>query len=84
MSLAKKIEELLKDELKPENIKTVVDLAEFLRFKEKQNLWDKINESENEYITEDEIKRIEKIRLDGEFIDQDNVIKELGIDEDEI
>lgn len=84
MSLAKKIEELLKDELKPENIKTVVDLAEFLRFKEKQNLWDKINESENEYITEDEIKRIEKIKLDGEFIDQDNVLKELGIDEDEI
>lgn len=30
MTLAKKIQKILKDELRPENIKTVIDLAEFL------------------------------------------------------
>jgi hypothetical protein len=32
VTLAKKIQQVLKDELKPENIKTVIDLAEFLKF----------------------------------------------------
>jgi len=36
MTLAKKIEQVLKDELKPENIKTVIEIAEFLKFKESQ------------------------------------------------
>ena len=31
MTLAQKIEQVLKDELKPENIKTIIDLAEFLK-----------------------------------------------------
>ena len=42
MTLAKKIEQLLKDELKPENIKTVIDIAEYLKLKEKQSVWDRI------------------------------------------
>jgi len=35
MTLAQKIEQVLKGELKPENIKTVIDLAEFLKRIEK-------------------------------------------------
>lgn len=84
MTLSKKIEEVLKDELKPENIKTVIDLAEFLKFKENQNLWSKINEGENEYISEEEHLRIEEIKLNGEFVTQDDLLKELGINKDEI
>lgn len=84
MTLAKKIKEILKDELKPENIKTVIDMAEFLKFKENQNIWNEINEVENEYISEEEYLRIEEIKLNGDFIAQDDFIKELGINEDEI
>jgi hypothetical protein len=84
MTLAKKIEEILKDELKPENIKTVIDMAEFLKFKENQNIWDKINEMDVEYIPEEEYLRIEEIKLKGEFIDQDSLLRELGINKDEI
>lgn len=84
MTLAKKLKELLKDNLKPEDIKTVIDLAEFLKFKENQSIWAKIYESENEYISEEDQLRIEEIKLNGEFIDQENLLKELGIDKDEI
>ena len=54
MTLARKIEQILKDELKPENIKTVVEIAEFLQFKENQKKWNEINESDPEYITTEE------------------------------
>ena len=37
MTLDKKIEQILKDELRPENIKTIIDIAEFLKFKETQD-----------------------------------------------
>ncbi len=84
MTLAKKIGEILKDELKPENIKTVIDMAEFLKFKENQNIWDKINETDVEYIPEEEYLRIEEIKLNGEFINQDSLLRELNIDKDEI
>ena len=84
MTLAKKIEEILKDELKPENIKTVIDMPEFLKFKENQNIWNKVNEAENEYISEEEHLRIEEIKLSGEFITQDDLLKELGINKDEL
>lgn len=84
VTLAEKIQKILKDELKPENIKTVIEMAEFLKFRENQSIWDKINEAENEYISEEEHRRIEKIKLNGEFIGQDDLIKELGINEDEI
>ena len=84
MTLAKKIEEILKDELKPENIKTVIDMAEFLKFKENQKIWSKINESEHEYISEEERLHLKEIKLNGEFIDQDNLLKELEINKDEI
>lgn len=84
MTLAKKIEEILKDELKPENIKTVIDMAEFLKFKENQNIWNKVNEAENEYISEEQHLRIEEIKLSGEFITQDDLLKELGINKDEL
>ena len=84
MTLAKKIEEILKDELEPENIKTVIDMAEFLKFKENQNIWNKVNEAGNEYISEEEHLRIEEIKLSGEFITQDDLLKELGINKDEL
>ena len=84
MTLAKKIEEILKHELKPEDIKTVIDIAEFLKFKENQNIWDKINEADAEYISEEECKDIEEIKLKGKFIDQDSLLRELGINKNEI
>lgn len=84
MTLAKKIEEVLKNELKPESIKTLIDMAEFLKFKENQKLWIKTNELENEYISEDDYRSIEEIKVNGEFIQQDDLIKELGINKNEI
>ena len=84
MTLAQKIEQVLKDELKPENIKTVIDLAESLKFKESQKKWDEINESEHEYITTEEQAHLEEVKAKGEFIDQDELLKELGINKDEI
>lgn len=84
MTLAKKIQRILKDELKPENIKTLIDMAEFLKFKENQNLWSKINEAEDEYISEEEYRHIKAIKLNGEFISQEDLLKELGINEDEV
>lgn len=84
MTLAKKIEEILKDELRPENIKTVVDIAEFLKLKENQSMWGKIDEADAEYISKEEYLRIEEIKLSGEFINQDVLLKELDIDEYEV
>lgn len=84
MTLAKKIEEILKDELRPENIKTVIDIAEFLKLKENQSMWGKIDEADAEYISKEEYLRIEEIKLNGEFINQDTLLKELDIDEYEV
>lgn len=84
MTLAKKIEEMLKDELAPEDIKTVVDIAEFLKLKKDKLLWERINESEPEYLSEDENRHFEEIKDDGEFIDQEDVLKELGISKDDL
>lgn len=67
MSIAKKIEELLKDELRPENIKTVIDLTEYLKFKEGQSIWCKINESEKEYISEEERKHLDELKSSSEL-----------------
>ena len=77
MTLAKNWK-ILRDEPRPENIKTVIDLAEFLKFKETQDKWNEINEREHEYITEEERLQLEA-KLKGEFIDQDDLLKELGI-----
>ncbi len=84
MTLAKKIEETLKGELAPEDIKTVIDIAEFLKSKRDKLVWDKINESESEYVSKEENRRLEEIKADGEFINQEDVLKELGISKDEI
>ncbi len=84
MSLARKIEEVLKNELKPESIRTVIEMAEFLKYKENQKLWSKINESEHEYITDEEQSYHDKIKTTGEFISQEELLKELGINQDEI
>jgi hypothetical protein len=84
MTLAKKIEEILKDELRPENIKTVIDIVEFLKLKENQSMWGKIDEADAEYISKEEYLRIEEIKLNGEFINQDTLLKELDIDEYEV
>lgn len=84
MTLAKKIKEVLKDELRPENIKTVIDIAEFLKLKENKNIWEKIDEEETEYISKKEYLRIEEIKLNGEFINQETLLKELDIDDYEV
>lgn len=84
MTLAKKIKEVLKDELRPENIKTVIDIAEFLKLKENKNIWEKIDEEETEYISKEEYLRIEEIKLNGEFINQKTLLKELDIDDYEV
>lgn len=84
MTLAQKIEQLLKDELKIENIKTVIEIAEFLKFKESQKRWDEINESAPEYITDEERKRIEEVKTKGEYVSQEELLKELGIGKDEV
>lgn len=84
MSFAQKIEEVLKDELKPENIKTVIEMAEFLKFKENQKKWCQINESEHEYITDDEKAYLNKVKSNGVFVSQDQLLKELGINKDEV
>ena len=84
MTLENKIRQILKDELKPENIRTIIHMTEFLKFKESEAIWSEINNSEHEYISEEETKRLEKIKLNGEFINQDNLLKELGISQDEI
>jgi hypothetical protein len=84
MTLAQKIAQLLKDELRPENVRTVIELAEFLQFKESQKRWNEINETASDYITEAEKSRLDEVKTEGEFISQDELLKELGISKDEI
>jgi hypothetical protein len=84
MTLAKKIEKVLKNELKKEDIKTVIDLAIFLKFKNRQSIWDKINEAEPEYITEKENLIIKEIMEKDDIINQDDLLQELGIKKDEL
>jgi hypothetical protein len=84
VTLANKIEQVLTDELKPENIKTVIEIAEFLKFKESQKRWNEINESGPEYIAAEEQAHLEEVKAKGEFIDQDGLLKELGIHVDDI
>ena len=84
MSLAKKIEKVLKDELTPEDVKTVIDIAEFLIMKRDKFLWNQINESEPEYISEEENRQLEEIKANSEFVNQDQALKELGINKDDI
>lgn len=84
MTLAQKLEQALQDELKQENIKTVIEIAEFLKFKETQQQWNKINESEPEYISDQGRANLHELKSNGEFIDQDNLLEELGIHKDEI
>lgn len=84
MTLAQKIEQILKDELKPENIKTIIDLAEFLKVRESQKKWAEINESEHEFITAEEQSHLDEVKANGQFIDQDELLQELGINKDEI
>ncbi|KUO62909.1 MAG: hypothetical protein APF84_13160, partial [Gracilibacter sp. BRH_c7a] len=63
---------------------TVIEIAEFLKFKETQQQWNKINESEPEYITEEERANLNDLKSKGEFIKQRDLLNELGIYEDEI
>jgi hypothetical protein len=84
MTFAQKIEKVLKDQLEPENIKTVIEMAEFLKYKENQNKWKEINESAPEYITKEDQTSIEEIKAKGEFIDQSKLLEKLGISKDEI
>lgn len=84
MSLSKKIEEILKDELNSDNIKTVIDIAEYLKFKESKGLWNAINEEPQEYLSQEERKDLESIKSNAEFIDQEDLLIELGISKDEL
>lgn len=55
-----------------------------LTFKEKQHIWDKVDQSEHEYISKEERQRLEALKLKGEFITQKDLLNELGISEDEM
>ena len=79
MTLAQKIEQVLKDELRPEDIKTVIEMAEFLKYKESQKKWNEINESEAEYITAEEQAHFKEVKEKGKFIDQEELLKELAL-----
>ncbi|MHB8126097.1 MAG: hypothetical protein ACYDEJ_10730 [Desulfitobacteriaceae bacterium] len=57
---------------------------EFLKVKESQKKWDEINESEHELITAEEQAHLEEVKIKGEFIDQDELLQELGINKNEI
>ncbi len=46
MGIAKKLKLLLQDHLKDESIKTVVELVEFLKFKENEEKFQGIDESD--------------------------------------
>lgn len=59
-------------------------MDEFLKFKENHNVWGKINESEYEYISEEEGLQLEEIKLKDEFIAQADLLKELEISQYEI
>lgn len=54
-----------------------------MKFKESRIVWNTINEAEHEYISEED-QHLEEIKINGEFIDQDDLLKELGINKDEI
>lgn len=79
MSLAKKIEGLLKSELKPENIEKIVELAEYLIQKEANKRWEEIDNAEHEEIDDTEKSLIYKLKNEGDFISQQDALKELGI-----
>ena len=82
MTLAKN-RTIIKDELKPENIKTVIEIAEYLKFKKIKAYGTRLR-SQEEYITDEENKHIEELKANSEFISQDDLLKELEINADEI
>ncbi|MDD2397886.1 MAG: hypothetical protein PHN25_06080 [Tissierellia bacterium] len=61
----------------------MIDLTEYLKFKERQSIWCKINESEKEYISKDE-RKLDELKSSSEFISQEELLKELNIKDDEI
>ncbi|MCX7922106.1 MAG: hypothetical protein N3B21_08870 [Clostridia bacterium] len=69
----------IKNELKQQRIKTVIEMAEFLKFKESQKKWNEINESGTEYITVEEQTQLKEVKVNGEFIDRDDLLKEFRI-----
>ena len=64
--------------------RTTVGLAEFLKDRESRKKWDEINESEHEFITAEEQSHLDEVKAKGQFIDQDELLQELGITKDEI
>nr|WP_242865663.1 metal-binding double selenoprotein MbdU [Desulfosporosinus sp. HMP52] len=56
----------------------------YLKVRDSQNKWDEINESEHEFVTAEEQSYLEEVKAKGQFIDQDELLKELGINKDEI
>ena len=49
-----------------------------------RNAIQRINDYEEEYVSEEELKQIEKLKSQGEFISQKELLEELGIDINEI
>jgi len=49
-----------------------------------RNAIQRINDYEEEYVSEEELKQIEKLKSQGEFISQKKLLEELGIDINEI
>lgn len=49
-----------------------------------QKRWEQINEAPPEYVTQQEMKQIEELKDKGEYISQEKLLEELGIEEDEM
>lgn len=47
-------------------------------------MWKKIDEGDAEYISKEEYRRIEEIKSNDEFVNQDTVLEELDIDDYEV
>lgn len=59
------------------------EIAEFFKFKKDRLDWNAIIESEHEFISDDERQCLEEIKINGEFIDQEELLKELEINKEE-
>lgn len=60
----------------------ISEVAELMKFKKDKVDWHAINESEHEFISEDERQYLEEIKINGEFIDQEELLKELEINKE--
>jgi len=73
--LAHQIEGFLKGKMKDENIKVVAEIVDFLKYKEEQDKWEQIDQGEQETLTPDELKELEEIKSNTEYLSLDGALK---------